>query len=154
MIDNSENVARAIFEPKMIYQGRLLAPAFELRPSNKEDYLSVMRMAIKGWEEDIRRIPQHKNRHLYGYAKLSVGDIRTIKLSLVQYDVKVVDNAKASSHAGIFITVNGEPLIGGKRLSSLPEGLSEDFLLLAIRNRLINLAQGHIVQMNGSILPT
>lgn len=154
MIDNSENVARAIFEPKMIYQGRLLAPAFELRPSINEDYLSVMRMAVKGWEEDILRIPQYKNRRLYGYAKLNIGDIRAIKLNLVEYDVKAVDNSKASSHAGIFVTVNGEPLIGGKSLTSLPEGTSEDFLLLAIRNRLINLAQGHIVQMNGSILPT
>lgn len=154
MIDNSENVARAIFEPKMIFQGRLLAPAFVLRSSVSEDYLSVMRMSVKGWEKDILRIPQYKNRRLYGYAELNIGDIRAIKLNLVEYDVKVVDNSKASSHAGIFVTVNGEPLIGGKHLTSLPEGTSEDFLLLAIRNRLVNLAQGHIVQMHGSILPT
>lgn len=154
MIDNSENVARAIFEPRMIYQGRLLAPAFELRSSICENYLSVMRMAVKGWEEDIRRIPQHKNRRLYGYSELNVGDIRTIKLNLVQYDVKEVDNAKVPSHAGIFVTVNGEPLIGGKRLTSLSEGITEDFLLLAIRNRLVNIAQRNIVQLKEPTLTT
>ena len=150
MIDGNEKVARAIFEPKMIYQGRLLAPAFELRPSISENYISVMRMSVDGWKEDIRKIPQHKNRRLYGYAEMNVGDIRSIKLNLVEYDVKQVDNIIMPSHAGIFVTVNDEPLIGGKSLSSLPEGISEDFLLLAIRNRLVNIAQRNLHHLNCS----
>ena len=149
MIGNHENVARAIFEPKMIYQGRLLAPAFELRPAIHEDYLSVMRMSVAGWKEDILSIPQHKNRHLYGYAELNVGDIRSIKLNVVEYDVKEVDNTKISSHAGIFISVDGKPLIGGDIPTSVPEGISADFFLLAIRNRLVNIAQKCLVQMKG-----
>lgn len=145
MLDNRENVARAIFEPKMVYQGRLLAPAFELRPSIREDYLSVVRLSVEGWKDDIFKIPQHKNRRLYGYAELNVGDIRAINLNLVKYDVREVDTTRLASHAGIFITVNGEPLVGGESLSLLPEGVSEDFLLLAIRNRLVNLAQRKLV---------
>ncbi len=103
--------------------------------------MSVMRMSFEGWKKDIFKIPQYKNRRLYGYAELNVRDIRSIKLNLVDYDVKEVDNSKIASHAGIFITVNGERLVGGKSLDVLPEGISEDFILLAIRNRLMLLAE-------------
>ncbi len=148
MIEDKETTARVIFEPKMVYNGRLLASAFELRSAISETYLSVLRMDVDGWEKDIYKIPQHKNRRLFGYAKLNVGDIRAIELHHVKYDVQEADNSKISSHAGIFITVDNEPLIGGKKLATLPEGVTEDFFLLAIRNRLVNLAQRNLVELN------
>ena len=147
MIDNEEQVARVIFEPKMIYNGEILSPAFELRESIHEDYLSVLRMSVDRWQDDARRIPQHRNRRLYGYAQMKVGDIRGIRLSQVEYDVCETDNSLFRSHAGIFITVNGETLMGGRHITSLPEGVSEDYLLLAIRNRLVNIAQQGLHQL-------
>ena len=141
MIRNSENVARAIFEPKMIYRGEILSPAFELREHLHEDYISVFRMSIDNWQNDMAQIPQRKNRRLFGYAEMNVGEIRNIRLRHVNYDVKEANANGMPSHAGIFVTVNGESLVGGERLTSLPEGLSENYLLLAIRNRLVNIAQ-------------
>ena len=140
-IEDSENVARAIFSPKMIYEGRLLPAAFTLRPQIQEDYLSVARMSIDSWMEDIMRIPQHKNRTLYGYAEMNVGDIRDIDLPLVSYDVMDCGSPQTPSHAGIFISVSGNPVTGGQHLDALPVGMSEDYLLLAIRNELVALAQ-------------
>lgn len=74
MIADYEDVARAIFSPKMVFRGKILPAAFELRPQMSEEYLSVMRMAFISWKEDILNIPQRKNRRLYGYAEMNVGD--------------------------------------------------------------------------------
>ena len=76
MISDSENVARAIFSPKMIVNGEILPEAFRLRASITENYLSVMRITIPSWIEDIKQIPQRKNRKLYGFAEMNVGEIR------------------------------------------------------------------------------
>ena len=48
IISDTENVARALFSPKMIKDGEILPEAFRLRPSISEEYLSVMRMSING----------------------------------------------------------------------------------------------------------
>ncbi|MBQ8487601.1 MAG: hypothetical protein IJ533_08140 [Prevotella sp.] len=80
MIANAEHVARALFSPRMIFNGEILPEAFKLRPSICESYLSVMRMSVSSWMNDIKAIPQHKNRILYGYAEMEVGEIRNIKL--------------------------------------------------------------------------
>ena len=69
MIDGKENVARALFSPRMIVDGILQPEAFKLRTSILEDYLSVMRMIYPSWMDDIKSIPQRKNRVLFGYAK-------------------------------------------------------------------------------------
>jgi hypothetical protein len=45
------------------------------------------------------------------------------------------------SHAGIYILVDGENLIGGKKLESIHEGEEQDFLLLAIQRELVEIAQ-------------
>ena len=147
MIDNKEHVARAVFEPKMVYNGKLLVHAFELRGHLHEDHISVLRMAVDGWKKDMFSIPTRKNRTIYGYAEMCVEEIRGINLRLVQFDVKETGSEKMPSHAGIFITVNDEPLVGGKKLVSLPEGVSEDFLLLAIKQQLTLLAQKGLHQV-------
>ena len=87
MIQHSENVARAIFSPRMIVKGEIQPEAFRLRPSIAEDYISVMRMSHPKWMDDIRKIPQHKNRRLYGFAEMNVGEIKNTKLKSVEFEV-------------------------------------------------------------------
>lgn len=74
VIADHEDVARAVFSPKMVFRGMILPAAFELRPQMAEEYLSVMRMSFISWKEDILSIPQRKNRQLYGYAEMNVGE--------------------------------------------------------------------------------
>ena len=72
---DSEYVARAIFLLAMLdSNGNVSLAAFSLR--HNEDYFSVARMAVKGWLDDIRRIPTSTTRQLGGYCKMGVGDIR------------------------------------------------------------------------------
>lgn len=141
MIRNDENVARAIFSPRMIYNGELQAEAFRLRESISEEYYSVMRMAIESWLTDILLIPERKNRQLYGYAKMNTGDIRNAAFSNVVFDVKTCDTDNLKSHAGIYVTVNGEPLKGGVKLKSISNDNAQDFLLLTIQRRLTDIAR-------------
>ena len=140
-MSDSENVARAIFSPRMVHQGHVLPAAFELRAQINEEYLSVMRMAVESWKDDILRIPQRKNRKLYGYSEMNVGDIRNIHKDDVVYDVKPCDNEIVKSHAGIFITVKREKLIGGRELMGIEDKKAQDFMLLSIRQELAKIAQ-------------
>lgn len=62
IIPDSENVARAVFSPRMIKDGEIQPEAFRLCLSIAGDYLSAMRMSFPSWIEDIKKIPQRKNR--------------------------------------------------------------------------------------------
>ena len=141
MIPDAENVARAIFSPRMIIGDEIQPEAFRLRASINEGYLSVMRLSIPSWMDDIKRIPQRQNRQLFGYAEMNVGEIRNIQLRNVSYDVYEIPNETMLSHVGIYIMVNGENLIGGKKLESIQDGEEQDFLLLAIQRELVEIAQ-------------
>lgn len=141
IIPDTENVARAIFSPKMIVNGEIQPEAFRLRATIHEDYLPVMRMAFGSWVEDINRIPQRKNRKLYGFAEMSVGEIRHIHLKDVKYDVLKVSAEVIASHAGIFVSYKGKNIIGGNRLSSIDSDVEQDFMLLAVQRELVELAQ-------------
>jgi hypothetical protein len=144
IINNEENVARVIFSPRMVYKGILQTEAFSLREHIAESYLSVLRMAIPTWQNDVIQIPQRKNRQLYGYAMMNVGEIRDANFQNVKYDVKVCNNQTMKSHAGIFITVGGEPLIGGKKLESIDNNVAQDYLLLLIQRRLVEIARKNV----------
>lgn len=146
MMKNEENVARAIFSPRMIIDGRLIPAAFELREAINESYLSVLRTSIDTWEEEMNLIPQRKNRQLYGYALMNVGEIRTLKLTDVVYGVKPFPTESMKSHAGITISYKGQALQGGKKIDVLPPGMTQDFLLLAIRSQLTTLAQKNLIK--------
>jgi len=141
MVEDSESVARAIFSPRMVVNGEIQPEAFCLRASIQEEYLSVMRTSFPSWIDDVKSIPQRKNRKLYGYAEMGVKDIRTIRLKGVVYDVKECASSDSPSHAGIFITVNGESVVGAKTLTTIAPGIEQDFLLLAIQRELSDLAQ-------------
>lgn len=152
IIPDSENVARAIFSPKMVYRSMILPAAFELRVQINEEYLSVMRMVFDSWKEDILKIPQRKNRILYGYAEMNVGDIRNIKKDDVIYDVKSCENTSIESHAGIYITVNNEKLVGGRPLQNITNSNAQDFMLLSIRQELVKIAQRGLKVLQNSNL--
>ncbi len=147
MIADTDNVARAIFSPRMINNGMVLPMAFELRPSIREEYLSVMTMSVDSWMSDISKIPQYKNRRLFGYAKMNVSEIRNIDLPAAKYDVRECPTENAKSHSGIFIKVYGLPLIGGEKITKVPNGYTEDFYLLALRRELVNIAQKGLVEI-------
>ena len=147
MIDSKENVARALFSPRMIVDGVLQPEAFKLRPSISEDYLSVMRMVFPSWMDDIKKIPQRNNRILYGYAALNVKEIRDIRLTDITFDVKDCSQNSTPSHAGIFITVNGERLVGGCPLKNVEDGFAQEFLLLAIQRELVEIAQKAVCKL-------
>lgn len=151
MILDKEDVARAIFSPRMVYRGQILPAAFELRPQLAEDYVSVMRMIFESWKKDVLSIPQRKNRQLYGYAEMNVGEIRDIQKDSVIYDVIPTDNATVKSHAGIVISVNGERIVGGRQISTINNKNAQDFLLLSIRQELVRLAQKRLKVLNHNV---
>ena len=56
VIDNSANVARAIFSPQMIdASGNITRAAFSLR--HNENYISVCLMNVMSWMDDVKSIP-------------------------------------------------------------------------------------------------
>lgn len=144
MVSDEENIARALFSPKMIYNGELQTEAFRLRESINEEYLSVVRMAISSWQEDIMHIPQRKNRLLYGYAVMNVAEVKKARFENVEFDVMECDNSVMKSHAGIYIYVGKERLKAGQRLAIMENDSAQDFLLLTIQRRLVEIARKQI----------
>lgn len=79
---------------------------------------------------------------------MNVGDIHSIDIDSVKFQVEEKPTEKMKSHAGIYTFVNGEILVGGKPISKLPNGYQEEsFLLLAIRAELATLAQKGLVEI-------
>lgn len=156
-ISNSENVARAIFSPQMIgVNGELLLSAFALRVfknGTAEDFISVNRMSVESWFDDILKIPQRRNRQLYGYAELNVGQIRHIELQVnghpVTYNVYDRSEGSTASHAGISVSVEGQTLKGGGNpfISALAPNQPEDFVMMAIQEELLDIAKNNFVRI-------
>lgn len=143
---DSEHVARAIFLPAMLdTNGNVSLAAFTLR--HNEDYISVARMAVDGWMEDIRQIPTSPMRQLGGYCKMGVGDIRNLgfvynETNELSFDVEEKATATNKSHAGITLNF-GENIIKGDKvvvLRPLPKGVSATGLLMRIQTKLSQLA--------------
>lgn len=143
---DAEHVARAIFLPAMLdSNGNVSLAAFTLR--HNEGYISVARMAVEGWLDDIRRIPETSMRQLGGYCKMGVGDIRSLgfaydKENKVDFDVEDKATATNKSHAGIMLMMSEQSLKGDKSavLKPLPTGVSASGLLMRIQTKLSQLA--------------
>lgn len=155
MIDDVENVARAIFSPAMIDNtGRISKAAFNLR--HNEDYISVARMAVDGWLNDIKSIPVSKNREFVGYGKMNVGNIRNLDVPFfgkpIVFEVEPKATMKNKSHAGIVVSYDGEQLRGDK--SSLLKPVHRMFpvpmLLLKIQASLAGLANQDFIKIQNS----
>lgn len=144
-IDNSESIARAIFQPAMIdASGNISIAAFSLR--HNENYFSVARMSVNSWIEDIKCIPQTVDRKLCGYCKLIVGEVRMIDLSFHQktvlFDIEDFSSSKNKSHAGITVSFANQQLKGDKAkiIKPLEKGIPAPVLMLKIQTRLMDLA--------------
>lgn len=156
-INDSENVARAIFSPQMIaFNGDLLLSAFALRvfrDGTAEDYISVNRMSVESWFDDIQKIPQRRNRQLYGFAELNVGKIRHIELQInghkVEYNVHDYSEGSTPSHAGITTSVEGLTVRGGSNafLSALAPNQPESFVMMAMQEELLAIAKNNFVRI-------
>ncbi len=155
-IADTEIVARAIFSPQMISpEGDLLLAAFALRvfkDGKAESYISVNRTSVDSWIDDIRRIPQRRNRVFYGYAELGVEQVHSIDLEVNGHDIvfNVYDCSENStpSHAGIFVDIEGNVLTGGENpiLSALMPNQPESFVMMAIQEELLNIAKNKFVR--------
>lgn len=104
---DAEHVARAIFSPAMLdSNGNVSLAAFTLR--HNEGYFSVARMAVEGWLDDLKRIPETPLRRLGGYCKMEVGEIRRLGFVYdeeykIGFDVEDKATTTNMSHAGIII---------------------------------------------------
>lgn len=148
-MDNNENVAR-LLKSVWYSNGMVSAAAFNLRPQIKETYISVLRNSVDTFRSDMKSIC--KNLPAY-YAVMNVDNIESLNVENldddVQFNVKAVDNKKIKSHAGIFVTINGQKLVGGEPFEYLEmkKGTSSDVVLLEIRKTLAKLATKNVKQL-------
>lgn len=90
---------------------------------------------------------QQKNRTAVGYVLLNVGETRNLSDKETVYDVCDKNSKEMKSHAGITITYNSQHIVGGKPLNVDDSSLSEDYIRMAIRYKLVKLAQKRLVLM-------
>ena len=152
VIDNAEYVARAIFAPAMVDRaGNVSAAAFSLR--HNEGYLSVARMSVAGWIDDIKSIPETPERRLDGYCKMNVGDIRHQCISIREDRVSldVIDKATPGnkSHAGITVSIKARQLKGDKTLilKPLEAGMVASVIMAKVQSRLAEIAGENYVRL-------
>lgn len=145
-MENNENVAR-LLKSIWIYNGVISSAAFNLRPQIKETYISVLKESAETFGTDLVKICKQPP---VIYALMNVGEFASLKVENIdddiQFSVKDVDNEHIKSHAGIFVTINGQRLVGGEPFESLEmkRGVSADAVLLEIRKSLAKFASENI----------
>lgn len=144
------NVAR-VLKPVWYSQGKIAADAFALRPRLHEDYVSVL---VESHLDFLPNLCVVCKRGMdCSYASLSLEqveqlDVPELKPNIVNYQVGAVDNSKLKSHAGIFVSVNGETLVGGKPLTSLvAQGKAQSTAILLIQLKLAKLAEKNVKRL-------
>lgn len=147
----SENVAR-VLKSVWLCDGELSPAAFTMRPHIHETYISVLKETCNSFKEDIKTVTHGK--FPVSYASMNVNELEQLKVDAVEddvrFDVYTVDNDYLLSHAGIFIFINEQQLVGGEPFESLElqHGTSADSILLSIRETLADYAKDHIVQIS------
>lgn len=111
-ITDKEQVARVLFAPSYISEGRVSPTAFRwYRLNNKpETYISVLRDNGEDIDAQSAKIrPREKGDSRYGYSWLKVKDIRSISgiVDNSTIDVKSYPTKKLPNHAGIEVYING-----------------------------------------------
>jgi len=138
-IGKDERVAR-VLKPSWLYKGEIAAAAFNLRPTLKETYVSVLREHIPTFEQDAKTVCKEKKNILYASIKVDELEERkeTVAEQTVTFQIKETDNDTLKSHAGIFIAVNGHNIVGGEPFESyIKESfVSENDIILEISKRL------------------
>ena len=113
-VGDEENVARVIFSPSYVYNGRVAPTAFRwnvLPNGEAEDYISVLRGDTANLEIETRHFKARVDGdQRYGYALLGVGRIREIGIGSVETEVDVLPfpSRKHPSHAGIVVCIAKE----------------------------------------------
>lgn len=78
---------------------------------------------------------------------MSIQELRATVLSIngnnINFNVEAVDNNKLKSHAGLFISVNGQKIIGGEPFQT-NNGQPVDTIMLKIKLELAKIASKSI----------
>lgn len=116
IVSDDEKVARVIFSPSYIYNGRVAPSAFrwEILPSgDAEDYISVLRCNIKdNLDEQTKNFrARTEGDTRYGYAVLLTKAIREIKHNpvlenYIGIDVLPFPSKRLPNHAGIVVDID------------------------------------------------
>ena len=107
-ISNEEQVARIIFAPSFICDGKVSPTAFrwEVLPSGlAEDYISVLRNDGSDFCKQSEHFrPRTIGDQRYGYALIPVGGIRQLDTEFANRKVEVIAKPSKSlpNHAGIY----------------------------------------------------
>ena len=150
-VADEEQVARLVSQ-EWVVDGVLQVAAFVQAP--RETYLSVNRLSIDSYSEDVRQFvkahPKYYNATDKSYmrALLDVAGIRTISIEVdelkVDANVEVEPrDVHTQSHAGIFVRVKGRNVVPGRQLPNghLPFNVSEEMLLQRVQWELHDLAE-------------
>lgn len=146
MLDIKENVAR-LLKPIWVCNGVVSSAAFSLRPHIHETYISVLRETVDSFSDDAQKVSKNSS---ITYASMNVGELGCHKVEGIEdkvaFDVTETDNASLKSHAGIFISINNQMLVGGEPFESieLKRGKSADDVLLIIRKSLARFASNRV----------
>ena len=121
IVKSDEQIAR-ILHPEWIVDDEVQYSAFVL--SNGETYLSVNRLAIDTYDDDINDfISKHPNYkadgNAYHRALMEVGDVRNMNVELNQRVANLTvevepRNMHYKSHAGVFVRVDDKNVKGGQ----------------------------------------
>ena len=126
IVGDEEIVARIIFSPSYIYEGRVSPTAFrwEMLPSgDAEEYISVLRGHENELEQQTRTFrARTKGDSRYGYATLRTGSVRAISkddavLQRVTTDVVAYPSKRHPNHAGITAEINGNKVTANSNIS-------------------------------------
>lgn len=116
-VGDEENVARVIFSPSYVYNGRVAPTAFrwDVLPSGEaEDYISVLRGDTSNLDAETRYFKARVEGDVrYGYALLGVESIREIGSDTSVYmdtkvDVLPFPSKHHPNHAGIVAEIEKE----------------------------------------------
>lgn len=143
-IEDEELCAR-LLRDVWLRNGMVAAAAFNLRANIKESYISVLRLSSPFFEEDAKQIAKHGTTILY--SSLQTKELRELRVdgtdNQINLNVFAIDNGHFKSHAGIFISVNGQPVIGGEPFQT-KDGSSVDSVMLQIKMAIARLASKDI----------
>lgn len=151
VVQDSEDVAR-ILNRGWFMDDELMHIAFALRYN--ETYISVNRTESETFATDVRDFVETHDEYLFGedanilrYARLNVGEIRRLKVSLRGIEVSVnveiePRDARIKSHAGIFTRQDGKNIKPQTDIfvPEFQENVSADDILLKVRYQLLALS--------------
>ena len=145
-MEKNENVAR-LLKSIWLNGGEIAPAAFTLRPNIRETYISVLREGQPTFRKDALEIAHRKSTK---YAVLNAAELAERADSAtseeITYSVKETDNDRFKSHAGIFVAVNGNNIVGGEPFQQYlrQKGVSEETVLIGIAEQLAYTAQKNI----------